>query len=216
MARVMIVDDSPTELVAPRAILEEDSHEVQSANDGEAALEIISEAPPDVVVTDLQMPRMNGLELVKHLRRTHPQIPVILITAYGSEELSVEALKVGAAAFLPKSEIQAELRGIVNHVLELMDTDYSYKDLIDRLDYHELKFTLENDPKLIGPLVNLLQQMAAGVQVYDDVTRARVGMALERDIIRAVALPLVILVVPRGERCGYRMGLVKRDVVSCR
>jgi CheY-like chemotaxis protein len=141
---------------------------------------------PDIVVTDLQMPKVNGLELIKHLRRSYPQVPGILITAQGSEELSAEALKVGAAAYLPKSQVGEELNGTIEHVLELLNADFSYKDLLDRLDYHEFQFTLGNDPSMIGPLVNLMQQMAAGVQTFDDVVRTRIGMAVEQALHNAI------------------------------
>lgn len=186
MARILIVDDSPTQLVLLRGLLQDEPHELLTAEDGKVAFEMITQDPPDLVVTDMQMPNMNGLELIKQLRRSMPQVPSILITARGSEELAVEALRVGAAAYLPKSKVHEELIGNIEHVLDLLETDYSYANLIDRLDYHEFQFTLENDPNAIGPLVNLMQQMSAGVQLLDDVTRSRIGMAVEQALHNAI------------------------------
>ncbi|QDV55732.1 response regulator [Rosistilla oblonga] len=186
MANVLLAEDSSTQVVLLRSLLEEDSHQVRVAADGQVALEMVAHQVPDVVVTDMQMPNMNGLELVKSLRQIYPQVPVILITAQDSEELAVQALKEGAAAYLPKSRLDEELLDSVTHVLSLLDTEMSYKNLIDCLDYYEFQFTLENDPKLIAPLVNLIQQMAAGIQYCDDVTRARIGMALEQALRNAL------------------------------
>ena len=186
MSRLLIVDDSQSQLVAIRALLNEEPYELETADDGQIALDMIAKRAPDIVVTDMLMPNVNGLDLIKQLRRTSPQIPVILISAKGSEELSVEALRVGATAFLPKSRIYEELIGTIEHAIELIETDYSYSNLIDCLDYHEFQFTLDNDPKVIGPVVNLMQQMAAGLQPMDDVTRSRIGAALEQSLHNAI------------------------------
>lgn len=186
MASILLAEDSPTQVVLLKSLLQADAHQVQVAGDGQIALEMVAKQPPDVVVTDMQMPNMNGLELVINLRKLHPQIPVILITAQGSDELSVQALKEGAAAYLPKSQIDEELLQSIDHVLSLLDRDMSYKNLIDCLDYYEFQFNLDNDPKLIAPLVNLMQQMAAGIQYCDDVARARIGMAVEQALRNAL------------------------------
>ncbi|TWU21196.1 Response regulator MprA [Novipirellula galeiformis] len=186
MARVLLVEDSRTQAILLRAMLEEDSHDVHVAGDGVEALELIFETMPEIVVTDMQMPNMNGLELVRALRKQHPAIPVILITAQGSEELSAQALQEGAAAYLPKSVVDEELLGSIEHVLALMATQVSYRDLIKRLDYNQFQFTLENDPSLISPLVHLMQQVASGMHFSDDVTRARIGMAIEQALLNAM------------------------------
>ncbi len=186
MAEVLLVDDSPTQVMGLRVLLESESHTVHVADDGDVALTMIADQTPDVVVTDMQMPRMNGLELIKHLRRSFPQVPAILITGKGSEDLAAEALRVGAAAYLPKSQLQEELLGTITHVQELLETEYSYKHLLRQLDYHEFQFTLSNDPELIGPLVNLMQQMAAGVQECDNVVRTRIGVAVEQALHNAI------------------------------
>ena len=74
-------------------------------HDGREALAAIQRDPPDLVLTDLQMPEMNGLELVVAIRTTYPAIPVILMTAHGSEEIAMEALQKGAASFVPKKNL---------------------------------------------------------------------------------------------------------------
>ena len=186
MVRLLVVDDSQTQLELIRAMLEDEPYDLLTAEDGKVALDMIAEQEPDIVVTDMLMPNVDGLELIKQLRQTKPQIPVILISSTGSEQISVEALRIGATAFLPKSQIHDELVGTIEHALELVETDYSYSNLIDRLDYHEFQFSLENDPSVIGPVVNLMQQMAAGMQPMDDVTRSRIGSAVEQALHNAM------------------------------
>ncbi len=186
MSRVLLAEDSPTQVIMLRALLEEDSHEVQVAGDGLKALEIMSEQLPDIVVTDMQMPNMNGLELVQAIRAKHSSVPVILITGQGSEELAAKALLEGAAAYLPKSVVDEELLGSIEHVLGLLETQMSYKHLIERLDYNQFQFTLENNPELVPSLVNLMQQMVGGMHISDEVTRARIGMSIEQALLNAM------------------------------
>ena len=187
MANVLLAEDSPTQVVMLRALLEEeDAHVVRVAEDGQIAFDLIESETPDVVVTDMQMPNVDGLQLVQKIRKDYSHIPVILIATEGSEELAAEALREGAAAFLPKTSVGEELLNQVEHVLYLMQTDVCYKNLIDRLDYNEFQFTLDNDPTQIAPLVNLMQQMSAGMQLCDDVTRARIGMAIEQALLNAL------------------------------
>ena len=186
MVRLLVVDDSKPQLIAIRALLADEPYDVVTAEDGKVALEMIAQQEPHLVVTDMLMPNIDGLELIKRLRQVKPHIPVILISEVGSEEISVEALRVGATAFVPKSRIYEELVGTIEHALEMVKTDYSYSDLIGRLDYHEFQFCLENDLSVIGPVVNLMQQMAAGLQPMDDVTRSRLGSAVQQALHNAM------------------------------
>ncbi|TWT79160.1 Response regulator PleD [Planctomycetes bacterium CA13] len=186
MARVLLAEDSPTQVVMLRALLEEDAHEVQVASDGAIALEMIEKEMPDIVVTDMQMPNVDGLQLVRTLRNQSSQVPVILITGYGSEDLASQALKEGAACYLPKTQVDESLLDSIDHVLELMATDMSYRNLIENLDYNEYQFTLPNEPSLIGPLVNLMQQVAGGLQLCDDIVRARIGMSVQQALLNAL------------------------------
>ena len=79
----------------------------------------MKESPPDVVVTDVQMPEMDGLEFVTAARDLHPDVPVILMTAHGSERCALEALERGAASYVPKSQLVDTLLASVMQVLSL-------------------------------------------------------------------------------------------------
>src|SRR5437764_9766136 len=102
-ATVLIVDDSPVDRCLMAGLLETElSLRVRFAADGAEALALIEREPPGLILTDLQMKPMDGLELVGAVRARHPLVPVILITAYGSEEIAVQALRRGAASYVPK------------------------------------------------------------------------------------------------------------------
>ena len=102
---ILVVDDSLVERVLVEGLLRKDpTYQVQLAANGRVALEVLEKESPDLVVTDLVMPEMDGLELVRTMRNRYPTIPVILMTAYGDESTAVEALESGAASYVPKAQ----------------------------------------------------------------------------------------------------------------
>jgi CheY-like chemotaxis protein len=186
MPRVLIAEDSMTQAIQFQMMLEEAAYEVSHFVNGAEALAAIDKVRPDLVLTDMDMPEMNGLELVSSLRFQYPSIPTVLMTANGSDELAVRALEEGAAAYVPKAQLDDMLLGTLDQVLGLMRADRNYSNLIDCLNYNEFDFTLHNDPTLIEPLVDLMQQMLSGMKLCDTVERVRVGMALEHAIANAM------------------------------
>ncbi len=101
-ARVLVVDDEPSARSGLEKLLRQEGYTVDIAADGAAALARFAEAPADVVVTDLKMPRMDGIELLTQLRLQDPDLPVIVCTAFGDVSIAVQAMRVGAEDFLTK------------------------------------------------------------------------------------------------------------------
>ncbi len=108
--RVLVVDDEANLRKVLAATLRREGYEVATASDGDAALAEIEESGADVVVTDLVMPRRDGLSLLRQVLQSHPEIPVILITAHGTVDSAVEALKLGAFDYITKPFEQEELK----------------------------------------------------------------------------------------------------------
>jgi two-component system response regulator HydG len=100
--RVLIVDDEPAARYALEELLRADGYVVDSAEDGIAALAIAAERPPDAVVTDLDMPRMNGMELLAKLREEDAGIPVIVVTSLHDMTAAIQAMRAGAEDYLTK------------------------------------------------------------------------------------------------------------------
>ncbi len=187
MPKVLVVDDSGVDRRLVCEFLRKESRwTVEDAANGVEALARMKESVPDLVLTDLNMPVMDGLELVTALREHHPGIPVILITAYGSETLATEALQRGASSYVPKSQLTDRLIDTMEEVLELALADRSYERLIHCLARTEFIFLLKNDAALIDPLVHLVQQMVAGMQLADFTGRLRIGVALREALLNAL------------------------------
>lgn len=187
MTTALIVDDSAVDRRLAGVLLEKNSSlKVTYANDGKAALESISNSLPDIVVTDMQMPEINGLELVESIRAHYPNLPVILMTAQGSEEIAVSALQRGAASYVPKSVLTRDLVPTVMNVLSAARADDSYDRMLGCLNECRWSFQLENDYTLIAPLVHLLRQSVAGMQLCDQTGRVQVGVAIEEALSNAL------------------------------
>ena len=141
---------------------------------------------PDVVLTDLQMPQMDGLELVATVHADYPGLPMILMTAHGSESLAVEALKSGAASYVPKSQLADILRSTVREVLALTAANRCHERLIESLTSTEFCFSLDNDPSLIDAVVDLIQQMLSGVGLCEPSQRLQLGVVLDQALRNAM------------------------------
>lgn len=186
MPTVLLVDDSATDRKMIGGILERNGFAVRYAENGNGALKQLHRSLPEIVLTDMQMPEMDGLELVKSIRAEFPQVPVILMTGHGSETLAAQALQHGAASYVPKSQIAKLLVDSVRHVLELARGDNNFRRLIDQTKLTDFQFELPNDLTLVEPLITLVQQMVAGMQICDAAGCLQIGVALEHAILNAM------------------------------
>jgi DNA-binding NtrC family response regulator len=118
MGRILVVDDKELMRDSVAAILSRKGHTVVTAPDGAAALGRIADKRPECVVTDLQMPGMNGLELLEQIRRIDAELPVVFMTAFGSVETAVEAMRKGAFDYVTKPFSGDELAISTERALE--------------------------------------------------------------------------------------------------
>ena len=112
--QVLVADDEDNLRRVLRAQLERDGYEVHCVADGEAVLQAMAEHHIDVLITDLRMPKLDGMQVLKSVSERYPNVPVIMITAHGTVDTAVEALKVGAFDYVTKPFDQAELRRVVS------------------------------------------------------------------------------------------------------
>jgi len=187
MTRVLVVDDSAVDRHLACSLLKESGEfEVDFAADGNEALERIRQSEPEIVVTDLQMPELDGLGLVESLKRTSPLIPVIVMTSKGSEEIAVKALRSGAASYLPKSRLAFELPQMVEDILSVVRADRHIGRLNDCLRVSESRFTLENDRELVPPLVEHVRWELTRFRLCDESELTRLGIAIHESLINAI------------------------------
>jgi CheY-like chemotaxis protein/anti-sigma regulatory factor (Ser/Thr protein kinase) len=186
MTTVLVVDDSRLDRTRAGGILRKAGHEVAFAANGREALDHLAVDLPDVVVTDLQMPELDGLELVEAVRQRYPQIPVILMTAHGSEEIAVRALQKGAASYVPKRSLAQDLCPTVATVLELARGGRPMSRVLDWLVSTESRFVLDNDVSVIPDLVSHLESSITQLKSVDETALIQVGVALREALVNAV------------------------------
>jgi DNA-binding response OmpR family regulator len=116
-AEILIVDDEPNVRLVFRTALESAGYSVTPAEDGEQALTLLEDAPFDLVLLDLLMPGMGGMEVLERLRDAGYEVPVVIITAHGDVPHAVHAMKLGAIDFLAKPLSPERLRNVVAEVL---------------------------------------------------------------------------------------------------
>ncbi|MCV4776458.1 response regulator, partial [Escherichia coli] len=102
MSNILIVDDEQSYRQLLTLVFESDGHSIRTASNGREALELIKAEPADVIITDVRMPDMDGIELLKSAREYQPDIGVVLMTAFASVETAREAFKLGADDFIQK------------------------------------------------------------------------------------------------------------------
>jgi two-component system response regulator AtoC len=117
-SRVMVVDDDAETLALMREIVAKEGFEVETAEDAETALRRLEQWQPELLITDIHMPGMDGLALLAAVREKEPDIPVVLLTAYGSLKTAVDAIKAGAFDYLSKPFVVEDIRLVVRRALE--------------------------------------------------------------------------------------------------
>ncbi len=186
MPTVLIVDDSSTDRLRAGGLLDQmEDFSIEYAVDGSDALLKMELHVPDMVITDLDMPELNGLELVAVMRKAYPIVPVVLMTARGSEDIAVLALRAGAASYVPKRLLNSQLADTVRQVFQVSREDRGRIRLMRRMAEQQVRFDIENDQELIMSLVHYLQHGAACMGVCDDGDRVRTGVALQEALTNA-------------------------------
>jgi two-component system response regulator AtoC len=115
---VLVADDEPNLRKVLAAQLERDGYTVVTVENGELALHAMQQREIDVLVADLRMPHMDGMQLLRHVTTSHPNLPVIVITAHGTVDTAVEALKLGAFDYVTKPFDRAEFQRVVEKAMK--------------------------------------------------------------------------------------------------
>ena len=157
--RLIVIDDEKNAAEALGALLREDGYEVAVAHEAETALKLLETQEPDLVLTDLRMPGMDGVELLGRVKKMHPATMVILMTAYGTVKNAVKAMKLGAEDYLNKPVDLEELELVVERALEKKSLRAEASVLRDRL---EQKYRFDN---LVGESPEMLAVMKSVRQI---------------------------------------------------
>lgn len=186
MHRILVVDDSPGDRVWLAGLAGRfPQSEILTAENGQEALRLIKEWRPHLVITDMIMPGMNGLELVEVVRQTRPMIPVILVTGFGSEDLALEALHRGAASYVNKSWAAERLLPTMQQVLDAAAQRATVSRLNQFLEQCSFSFRLASDCQLLKPILHFVHGLLECLEL-DSVEITRISIALQEALSNAV------------------------------
>ncbi len=187
MTKILIVDDSPIDRrLAGRLLVKESDWTVEDAVDGRDALVKIERAAPDMIVTDLTMPEMDGLTLVEEVKNRFPTIPVVLMTSMGSEEVAIKALRAGAAGYVPKRRLAEDLHTTVSRLLVTLRQSRTRFELLQRMSRFECAFSLENETDMVLSLPSYTQELLKSMRLMDDNEYLRMSVAVEEALLNAL------------------------------
>jgi len=131
--RVLVVDDEKAMLLALKGLLTKEGYQVETASSGDEALRRIETGNFHVVITDLSMDGASGMQVLERARAVDPDLGVIMITAYGSEKIAVQAMKLGAADYIPKPFDNDELRLVVRRCMETVLLRQDHRRLLEQV-----------------------------------------------------------------------------------
>jgi CheY-like chemotaxis protein/anti-sigma regulatory factor (Ser/Thr protein kinase) len=184
---ILVVDDSLLEQrYVARILAQHGGWRVATARNGAEALEVIDRVAPAAVLTDMNMPEMDGLTLVERVRERHPLVPVVLMTGGGSERVAVAALKAGAADYVPKQALACDLVPVLERVLSVGQAEHRRFRVLQGMTRRSSQFVLENDPALVPPLVAQFREDLIEMGLCDLTGATRAGVALEEALLNAI------------------------------
>jgi DNA-binding NtrC family response regulator len=164
--RVLVIDDEVNAAAAVEELLAEDGYDAAKANTAAEGLRLLETFEADVVLTDLRMPGMDGLELLAKVKEMRPETMVILMTAYGTVKTAVQAMKLGAEDYLAKPVDVEELEVVLQRAVERKELRAETRNLRERLDH---KYSFDNlvgeSPEMIAAFKTVRQVAPSSASV---------------------------------------------------
>ncbi len=160
MNTILVVDDEINYLTVMEALLGEEGYEVLTSPGGKEALKVAAGADLDLVLTDMRMPKMNGIELLEELKRLYPDLPVIMMTAYGTVEKAVAAMKTGAFDYILKPFKNEELLVTIARALEHYRLIQQNRMLLQDLDKKYGAPNIVGESKAMREILALVKRVA--------------------------------------------------------
>lgn len=180
MFRILVVDDSEFDLAVIRKVFRTlGDWNAEFVSDGGVALSRMHEEKFDLILTDMHMPRMNGLDLIKCVHEREYGVPVVVMTSKGSEQIAIEALRCGAANYVIKKKMVKDLPEIVETVMRSQRCTELESQLLSNMSRAEFCFSLPNNRSLMNEAVKFIQDFALRFGKLPNAERTRLGIALE-------------------------------------
>ena len=185
--KILLVDDSAFDRTLATTILRQcEDYDVTAVCSGRDALELLKSEQFDLVISDLQMPELDGLALVCEMQEQHPTVPTIVITSFGNEETALRALQAGAHSYVPKRYLRQALAAAVETVLNARTEQRQEEELLCSVIQHDIVLSLPSNRQRIAPTVKYLQKLTSAMGLVDQTRQTHLGVALEEALSNAI------------------------------
>lgn len=182
--KVLVVEDDPASLNYLEIILQKEGVEYKSANNGRDGLAIFKEFHPHIVLTDINMAHMNGIELLANIKKIRPHSIVIMLTAFNSEEYVIESMKYGANNYLKKPILRDNLVALLRKYKSIILSRNTNKKIHTFVKQHTFTMQITNELNLLPYIINYLIDSIEYVFKEDETMGIRLG--LDEIIINAI------------------------------
>ena len=215
MIKVLIADDQEIVCEGLKRILQTDPEikVIGTANDGQQALDLIEQYVPDVVLMDLQMPRMNGVQAIRHLKVSHPNLPVLVLTTYMDDKWLFDAIRSGASGYLMKDRPRQELLDAIHGTIDgqaYIDPSVAGKILSNVAALPEDQF-VEHSYNLTDREQDILNLLAQGLSNADISRRLYLSEGTVRNYTSTLFAKLGVSDRTQAVILAIRQGLVTND-----
>ncbi|HEB33371.1 MAG TPA: response regulator [Spirochaetes bacterium] len=154
MKKILIVEDEYPVRDVLKIALSENGYMVYEAENGKKGVQMFIDCVPDIVLTDVKMPGISGIEVTKRIKEKQADADVVIMTGYGSEELVIEAIRAGATNYLKKPVSFDELFNILDHIIFKRENRKRFKVIKDGVIYEKKTVTLNNEIEKVWGIVN--------------------------------------------------------------
>jgi len=186
MPDILVVEDSEFDrYIVDRVFRAIGSWNAEFVTSGAEALARLQVRGFDLILTDLHMPEMNGLELLKCVQEQKIQTPLVIMTGKGSEELAIQALRNGAANYIVKKKLALDLPGIIQKVMQAANSNHRESRLLQHIQHAQFRFELPNDPILVHSVVPFLQDTIRRLGLLSASELTILGIGLEEALSNA-------------------------------
>ena len=176
MKKILVVDDDDTMRRLLERVLRDADFEVLTAADGRQGWEVFEEEKPFLVFSDVEMPKMDGLELLKKIKKSSPQTIVVVMTSYSSEDRVIAVLKLGGDNYLKKPFEISEINSLANRYREFSEEKDLFRQAAGRVDHLHLNLTLENNLGIASSASKFLVRQIEPFLFDEDLTSIRLGL----------------------------------------
>lgn len=182
--KVLVVEDDFPSRELLRIFIEKEGHECITAEDGKLGFDIFKKNMPDIIISDVRMPQMNGVELLETVRKISKDVLIVFVTGHGNEDLALKALELGANNYLKKPIDLSELKVLLKRYETLIQNKNIEHYIPDFIISREFELVVDSDLNLIQSVANYLVDKT-GV-MFDTKERIRIELGLTELLLNSV------------------------------